>query len=50
MEGTCIWQLAEGKSATYVTECGKTMMVSEPPEDGEECLNCGRPIILQVKA
>jgi hypothetical protein len=50
MEGTCIWQLAEGKSATYVTECGKTMMASEPPEDGEECLNCDKPIIVQAKA
>jgi hypothetical protein len=47
---TCIWQLAEGKAATYVTECGRTVMASEPPEEGEECLNCDKPVIVQAKA
>ena len=47
---TCIWQLTEGKSATYTTSCGKTMMASEPPEEDEECSNCDKPVIVQAKA
>jgi hypothetical protein len=47
----CTWQLTEGKNATYATGCGKTMMASEPPEDGvSQCCNCDKPIILQAKA
>ena len=47
---SCIWQLTEGKAATYATSCGKTMMASEPPEEGEECSNCDKPVIVQAKA
>ena len=41
---SCVWKLAPGKKATYLTACGKVIMSSEPPEDDEECLGCDRPV------
>jgi len=44
VKNVCEWKLVPGKKATYNTSCGKVMVLSEPPEDGEECPCCDRPV------